>query len=41
MTSIMASAQLTTAAQDDDTPPDPFMEEALRRALASKSGGSR
>ncbi|MFD3422394.1 hypothetical protein [Streptomyces decoyicus] len=40
MTSIMASAQLTTATQDDDSPHDPFIEEALRRAR-SNNGGSQ
>ncbi|MFH0246028.1 hypothetical protein ACGRHY_27260 [Streptomyces sp. HK10] len=40
MTSSMASIQLNTA-QDDDTPHDPIIEEALRRVLAGKSGGAR
>ncbi|MEV7885121.1 hypothetical protein ACWD3I_25650 [Streptomyces sp. NPDC002817] len=40
MTPIMASAQIT-AAQGEDQPRDPTIEEALRRVQAGKSGGCR
>ncbi|MFD9040827.1 hypothetical protein [Streptomyces bottropensis] len=39
MTPIMASPQFT-AAQGDDQPRDPLIEEALRRVQTGKSGGS-
>ncbi|MFB6881219.1 hypothetical protein ACFCY8_10335 [Streptomyces noursei] len=35
---IMASAQLQTAAEEDDRPHYPIIEEALRRVQTSRNG---
>ncbi|WP_019061481.1 hypothetical protein [Streptomyces prunicolor] len=40
MRPIMASPQIT-AAQGDDQPHDPIIDEALRRVQGGKGGGNR